>query len=316
MRLYKLCTYMILLLSCEAQLQLWATSTSTNSLYVVQPRGFTPRGNPATQNTKRINLWASGNYQSFKDDFFIIKAKGRTTSELVGGDYRISSILRLGLSYRHDDLKSTSVLNASKTKKAINNIAPYLYYNIKPWLYFNMAGGYGHSEIHTRYVANGVTITGKNSSNIWFATPSLLASYIYHNVIANLSLGYSYYTDKQKSYLDSRGTFVPASRWTVHTLQLVADLRYTIKINSTYLKGIVPGIQGGTDYLAKQTPLSGSTPAVIGRKFKRGKSGYIAAVHTQFLFANNIYLTVRANQYWGHSSLMVRGVSALLSCRI
>lgn len=324
MRLYKLCTPLILLFIFESQQQSWAHA-SADALRGVQRQSLIPRVKRPTSaqqqaltGSKRINLWTSVSHSRFKDDFFIIKAKGRTTSEAVGMDYKVIRSLKLGLSYRHDDLKSTTLINSGKTLKKINTISPYLSYTIQPWLYFNMAGGYGHAETHTRSIFNnGLTVKGQNASNIWFASPSLLASYVTSNFIANLSAGFSHYTEKQNSYIDSISTFVPATRWTTDTGQLVADLRYVIQFkDSSFLKGVIPGVQGGGDYLIKQTPIVGTIPGTIGRKFTRAKTGYIAAAQVQFLFDNNIFFTVRGNQYWGHTHLMVRGISALLSCNL
>lgn len=174
--------------------------------------------------TSPWDLWVEGRYSAFNDDNGNLGRDGHLGVLYVGGDYRVSQNMIVGMLGQFDWAKDESDALSSKVEGDGWMIGPYLSAQIHQNIYFDLRAAWGQSS-------NDLTLgttTGDFDTSRWLVKGTLAGNWVYGGWRITPSAELAYITENQSAFVNSAGTVVRSQDVSLGRLQFGPEFGYRI----------------------------------------------------------------------------------------
>ena len=168
------------------------------------------------------DIWVEGRYSAFDDDNGNLDRSGHVGVLYVGGDYRLTQNMIVGVLAQFDWAKDESGVLSSKVNGNGWMIGPYLSAQIHDNIYLDLRAAWGRSS-------NDLTLgtaTGDFDTSRWLVKGTLAGNWMYDAWRITPSAELAYVTESANSFTNSAGTFVAGQDVSLGRLQFGPEIGY------------------------------------------------------------------------------------------
>jgi outer membrane autotransporter protein len=168
------------------------------------------------------DLWVEGRYSGFNDDNGNLDRNGHVGVLYVGGDYRLTENMIVGVLAQFDWAKDDSSVLASEVSGNGWMVGPYLSARVHDNIYFDLRAAWGRSS-------NDLTLdaaTGSFDTSRWLVKGTLAGNWTYGAWRLTPSADLAYITESADAFTNSAGIFVPGQDVSLGRLQFGPEFGY------------------------------------------------------------------------------------------
>ncbi|MDH4982158.1 autotransporter outer membrane beta-barrel domain-containing protein [Hyphomicrobium sp. D-2] len=171
------------------------------------------------------DIWVEGRYSAFDDDNGNLGRDGHVGVLYVGGDYRVTENVIVGVLAQFDWAKDESGVLSSKVDGSGWMIGPYMSARIHDNIYFDLRAAWGRSD-NDIDVANA---TGSFDTSRWLVKGTLAGNWMHDVWRITPSAELAYVEESADAFTNSAGTFVPGQDVSLGRLQFGPEIGYRIR---------------------------------------------------------------------------------------
>lgn len=190
------------------------------------------------------DLWTEGRYSGYKDDAGNFDRNGHTGLLYVGSDYRIAPDMIIGALVQFDWAEDQSGLLTSKVDGKGWMAGPYLSARVHDNIYLDLRAAWGRSS---NDLALGAT-TGSFDTSRWLVKGTLAGNWLYDCWRLTPSAELAYLTERQDTFTNSAGTFIPSQDISLGRLQFGPEIGYRFAQTSNTFVEPFAAIKGVWDF--------------------------------------------------------------------
>jgi hypothetical protein len=188
-------------------------------------------GIAASPDFSNWSIWATPVVSGFKNNIAPYTSNGTVSIALMGLEYNYDDTIISGLSYAYSSVNANTTYNGGILKSVSTTISPYLVYVVNERWMLDTSAGFGQATPET----NVSGITGKTSSQSFFATVGATNTIELGKVLVRPRASYTVYKDYLAGYINSANTAnAPLTSWLYQT-KLGGTVSYEAKPFSPFI---------------------------------------------------------------------------------
>jgi Autotransporter beta-domain/HYR domain len=189
-----------------------------------------------------FDIWAEGRIAYFKDESGSGETDGHFGVFYIGADYVVNPWLLVGALVQYDDMKESSITEATRVHGRGWMAGPYATVKLSDNLYFQTRAAWGQSQ---NDISPFLTYTDTFDTTRWLVRGKLKGVWNFGALRFSPSASVAYIEEHQKSYVDSLNVLIPSQTVSLGQFEFGPEISYTIKqangttiVPSFALKGI------------------------------------------------------------------------------
>ncbi|MGH6770464.1 MAG: DUF7507 domain-containing protein [Xanthobacteraceae bacterium] len=234
-----------------------------------------PQRTPPRRSVPRsaFDVWIEAHFSEFKSDAGGFNNKGHFGLVYLGADYLVTQSVLVGALVQFDKLSETS----RSTNTAANGwgamAGPYVSMRLTPHIFFDARAAWGTSR-------NTIDPFGLYqddfSTTRWLSHAKLTGNWRFGNVRVTPSAGVTYVSEKQRSYVDPLGVFIPGQTVSLGQFAVGPELAYRYLAASGAVYEPHVSIEGVWDFDRPNVPIIAGVPISDNELHARVKAGLMA----------------------------------------
>jgi outer membrane autotransporter protein len=179
----------------------------------------------ASPATNGVDIWVEGHFSDYRDRAGGLRSTGRFGVLYVGADYLLTPAILVG-ALAQFDWTGEAPGHANTSVDGQGYMAgPYASIRLTQHLYLDARTAWGSSDNSVNPLG---TYEDKFSTDRWLAHAKLTGNWHFGNFRLTPSLAYTYLQDKQRSYTDAPGEFIPSQTVSLGRLSFGPEIAYRL----------------------------------------------------------------------------------------
>lgn len=170
------------------------------------------------------DIWVEGRYSAFDDDTAGLDRKGHVGVLYLGGDYRVTPNMIVGVLVQLDRAKDSSDVYTSKVTGNGWLAGPYMSARIDDNVYFDLRAAWGRSSNSITH-ANTET-SGDFDTTRWLVKGTLAGNWVLDHWRITPSAELAYAEESADAFTNSAGTFIAGQDVSLGRLQFGPEIGY------------------------------------------------------------------------------------------
>ncbi|WP_198151067.1 autotransporter outer membrane beta-barrel domain-containing protein [Hyphomicrobium sulfonivorans] len=190
------------------------------------------------------DIWVEGRYSAFDDDTANFNRSGHVGLLYVGGDYRVTENMIVGVLAQFDWAKDETGALQSKIDGNGWMIGPYMSARVHQNIYLDVRAAWGRSSNDLDLAGT----TGAFDTSRWLVQATLAGNWAYGawRITPSADLGYA--SENVDGFPDSTGTFIPGQTVSLGRLQFGPEIGYRLRQTADALIEPFAAIKGVWDF--------------------------------------------------------------------
>ncbi|MDH4983782.1 autotransporter outer membrane beta-barrel domain-containing protein [Hyphomicrobium sp. D-2] len=171
------------------------------------------------------DIWVEGRYSAFDDDTANFNRSGHVGLLYVGGDYRVTENMIVGVLAQFDWAKDEIGALQSKIDGNGWMIGPYMSARVHQNIYLDVRAAWGRSSNDLALAGT----TGAFDTSRWLVQGTLAGNWAYDAWRITPSADLAYASENADGFTDSTGTFIAGQKVSLGRLQFGPEIGYRIR---------------------------------------------------------------------------------------
>ncbi|MDH4983783.1 autotransporter outer membrane beta-barrel domain-containing protein [Hyphomicrobium sp. D-2] len=171
------------------------------------------------------DIWVEGRYSAFDDDTANLGRSGHVGLLYVGGDYRVTENMIVGVLAQFDWAKDETGALQSKIDGNGWMIGPYMSARVHQNIYLDVRAAWGRSSNDLALAG----ATGAFDTSRWLVQGTLAGNWAYDAWRITPSADLAYASENADGFTDSTGTFIAGQKVSLGRLQFGPEIGYRIR---------------------------------------------------------------------------------------